>query len=206
MLTQSKRICVMMLAASCFSSNAANLTVFDCLRGDAEISRKEKNVGLILQYDGASRNRVTRQDIEAARMQRLWQNHLSEFCSAQRANEHNDYVSSLQAYLPVTAKFISSLYFATGSSRTTDMNISSVRQKVQGAGNDVQLLIVGSTDATGEVNANQILSSERARFVAGKVAGQNVRQAFIIPLGQSNSQGNQPQYRRADVYVLIPKT
>ncbi|MFP2428846.1 OmpA family protein [Enterobacter ludwigii] len=207
MLTQSKRLCAMILSVSCFSSNAAaNLTIFDCLRGNAETSREERTADMVLHYDGAFRNRVTRQAIETARMQRLWLNHLREFCSPQIANEHSDYISSLQSYLPVRAKFISSLYFATGSSRTADINISSVRQEIQRAGKDVQLLILGSADSTGEINANHVLSSERARFVAGKVTGQNVRQTFIIPLGQNNAQNNQPKYRRADVYVLMPKS
>ncbi|MGN8010283.1 hypothetical protein [Enterobacter sp. 22325] len=207
MLTQSKRLCAMMLFVSCFCSNAAaNLTIFDCLRGNTETSMEKRASDRVLNYDGVSRNRVTHQAIEKARIQRLWLNHLREFCSVQRANEHSDYVSLLQNYLPVRANFISSLYFATGSSRTADMNITSIRQAVKRAGNNVQLLIIGSADATGEVNANKILSSERARFVAGKVTGKNVSHTFIIPLGQNNAQSNQPQYRRADVYVLIPKS
>ncbi len=208
-----KYICLffimMSFSASSFSKSLLddNVTQFDCRKSDSEATNNAGYLSGALRYDGIIKKIIPPQAIYDARLSRVLLSNLDVLCNATFMTSPEVYSSNITKAMPINVKYVHSVYFANGSASAMDRNIidldkllSSSPEKHHG------ILIVGSADSPGEKRGNHLLSLERAYFLAGLVES-NKRPLFILPLGstavgRSGKGTSQPQYRRADLYVL----
>ncbi|TQI78179.1 hypothetical protein FHU10_1825 [Serratia fonticola] len=210
MLMQNKHVyvAIFMLASVGFNVCAnEQQTVIDCEHNELlALGQPGHHLSQPLHYDGHMRPKVTNQAIAAVRFQRQLLDHINDVCNAALADDQTAYMYMLQTYLPLRARYVSSIYFATGSAQSSDLNIAVIRQQVgQSDSGSTQLLIVGSADNVGEEQSNQSLSLARARFLASKVNSDGYKSVLVPLSGKKQAgrlRGNQPKYRRADLYLI----
>ena len=203
-------ICFSFISGISFAKPMEGMTTFNCenrsVTHSNSLIKNKKNDAL--NYDGTTRTVISQEAIARAKKTRLFLDHLDKLCSPRLAGEQSNYMEILQNQLKVSPQLIGSVYFYPGSAHANRnrQDLSNIRNAIaQYSAEDYILLIVGSTDATGEDSFNDWLSLRRAQYLAHQVVAKNF-DTFLIPLGKKGATDERlesnPRFRRADLYLL----
>lgn len=195
----------LILSGNVYALKNDNITLFNCSNSSRVISNSHRSSDT-LHYDGRVTSIISPVTIANARLDKSVYSNLGVFCSPRMAKTPQSYVEHISRNTPIKIKYISSIYFPTGSAFSSDKMVMQLDDIVMALPKEYRgLLIIGSADSTGEDDTNYSLSLARTRFLADKL-DTNKHPLFLLPLGSkmlgNGPTANHPEYRRADLYAM----
>jgi len=161
-----------------------------------------KKVGA-LRFDGNTVPVLTREKLIQRRLLSTLQKNTTNFCNENLSDERTKLSALLLNQANMASRYIGTVYFSRGSHQLSNEAIASCCSFIKIEPNYDGILIIGSTDSTGEALKNKDLS-----YMRGLAVAQNLGQSqpiSLISLGSALLQGrnnvDDPHYRRADVYT-----